>query len=136
VLTTVIPIATVTKQFWAAKPNIMATTLNHTIATSYTSPASRTSVFASFINWCEAQQFNRVLWIGIALMAHGSILAPLTSMVVLTTVNSLPLFILTIASMAMALVVNLAAQPTKVTIPVFFLSVLIDLGIIIASLAA
>jgi hypothetical protein len=36
--------------------------------------------------------------------------------------------------MAMALVTNLAALPTKITLPVFFLSVLIDLGIIIASL--
>lgn len=114
----------------------MATTLNHTIATSYTSTASQISLFARFINWCEAQQFNRVLWIGIALMAHGSIFAPLTAMVVLTTVNSLPLLMLTIASMVMALVVNLAAQPTKVTIPVFFLSILIDIGIVIASLAS
>jgi hypothetical protein len=110
----------------------METTFNHTITTSYTESASQTSVFTRFLNWCEAQQFNRMLWIGIALMVHGSILTPLTVMVVLTTVNSLPLFVLSIAAMAMALVVNLAAQPTKISIPVFLLSVLIDLGIIIA----
>jgi hypothetical protein len=37
--------------------------------------------------------------------------------------------------MAMTVVTNLAAMPTRVTIPIFFLSVLIDLGIIIASIA-
>jgi hypothetical protein len=54
-------------------------------------------------------------------------------MAVLMGGNSLPLFILAIVSMGMTLVTNLAALPTKITIPVFFLSILIDLGIVIAS---
>ena len=37
--------------------------------------------------------------------------------------------------MAMALVTNLAAMPTKVTIPIFFLSVLIDIAVIASCLA-
>lgn len=113
----------------------METTLNQTIATSYTASGPQTSIFTRFISWCEAQQFNRVLWIGLALMGHGSIFTPITAMVVLTTNNSLPLFMLAIAAMAMTLVVNLAAQPTKITIPVLLLSILVDIGIIIASLA-
>jgi hypothetical protein len=38
--------------------------------------------------------------------------------------------------MAMAVVTNLAAMPTKVTIPVFFLSVLIEVAIIILALSS
>jgi hypothetical protein len=38
--------------------------------------------------------------------------------------------------MCMCLVTNLAAMPTRVTIPVFFLSLLIDLGIVFAAVAS
>lgn len=108
------------------------TTFNHTIATSYTEKASTTSIVTRFLNWCENQQFNRILWIGIALMGHGAILTPLTIMAVLMAGNSLALFMITISAMAMVLVVNLAAMPTKVTIPVLVLSILVDLGVLIA----
>jgi hypothetical protein len=45
------------------------------------------------------------------------------------------LFMLCIVSMGMALVTNLAAMPTKITIPIFVLSVLIDLAVIISCFA-
>ena len=41
-----------------------------------------------------------------------------------------------IGAMAMALISNLAAMPTKFTIPIFFLSVLIDVTLITVSLAS
>ena len=48
------------------------------------------------------------------------------------TGNNLYLFVVAIAAMGMTLVTNLAALPTKITIPLFILSLLIDLGIIIS----
>ena len=39
-----------------------------------------------------------------------------------------------IGAMAIALVANLAAMPTKITIPVFFFSVLIDIVVIVINL--
>ena len=48
------------------------------------------------------------------------------------TGNNLYLFVLAIAAMGMTLVTNLAALPTKITIPVFVLSILIDLAIVIS----
>jgi hypothetical protein len=48
--------------------------------------------------------------------------------------NSMFLWALVIGAIAMTLVTNLAALPTKITIPVLFLSLLIDLGIIVSSI--
>lgn len=108
------------------------TTLNQTIASNYTATIEKTSFFANFISWCDAQQFNRLLWLGIALVGHGSILLPLTGAAVMFSGNSLALLVMALVAMVMTLVTNLAALPTKITIPIFVLSILIDLGIFIA----
>lgn len=111
----------------------MSSTTLHQNITNYTDSVSRPSFLTGFYNWCRGQQENRLFWLGIALMGHGCIITPLTIMAVLMGGNMLSLFILAIVSMGMTLVTNLAALPTKITIPVFFLSILIDLGIVIAS---
>lgn len=73
------------------------------------------------------------MWLGIALSAHGCIITPLTIMAVLLAGTNMFLFILAIVAMGATLVTNLAALPTKITLPVFFLSILIDLAIIFSS---
>ena len=108
---------------------------NQTLAGNYTGKVSKASIFKRFANWCEGQQENRIMWIGIALAGHGCVLTPLTVMAVLVAGNSLALFMAATAAMAMAVVTNLAAMPTKVTIPVFFLSVLIDILIVSAAVS-
>ena len=86
------------------------------------------------MNWCEGQKENRLLWVGIVLAGHGCIITPLTVMAVLLAGTNLFLFMLAIVAMMMALVTNLAALPTRITIPLFFLSVLIDIVIFISTL--
>src|SRR5215213_9295570 len=108
------------------------TTFNHTITANYTHRVSKPAFFSAFINWCKNQQENRLLWLGVALTGHGCIITPITIMAILLAGNSLPLFIVALTAMGMALVTNLAALPTKITIPVFIFSILIDLGIIIS----
>ena len=88
------------------------------------------SLPARFIKWCESQEPQRLGWLAVILAAHGCILAPLTVAVIILGGNSMVYWALTIGAMAIALVTNLAAMPTKITIPIFFLSVLIDLVII------
>jgi hypothetical protein len=110
----------------------MATTLNHSIASNYTGSVSNTSVFSRFMNWCEAQQENRILWIGLGLAGHGCVITPITIFAVLMAGNSMALFMTAVFAMAATLTVNLAALPTKITIPVFVLSILVDIGIIAA----
>lgn len=84
------------------------------------------------MQWCDGQQKNRLLWLGVALAAHGCILTPITIMAVLLAGTNLFLFILALVAMGLSLVTNLAAMPTRITIPVFIFSVLIDLAIIIS----
>lgn len=112
-----------------------ATTLNQTISTSYTDTVPSTSLMKRFFTWSKEQEENRFLWIGIALAGHGCILTPLTVMAVLLAGTNMFLFILAIVAMGMSLVTNLAAMPTKVTIPVLVLSILLDIAIVISCLA-
>lgn len=111
------------------------TTLNQTISTTYTERTTSLSLPGKFFAWCKGQQENRLLWLGIVLAGHGCILTPLTVMAVLLAGTNIALFVLTIVAMGMSLVTNLAAMPTKITIPVFVLSVLIDIAIIISCVA-
>jgi hypothetical protein len=118
------------------KSNVMITTI-HTGSFSANQNASvaSPSIFKRFFSWAESQQDNRLLWLGIALTAHASFLTPFTAMAVMFGGNVFPLFMATIASMAMALVPNLAALPTKVTIPAFAFSIVLDIAIVLTALS-
>jgi hypothetical protein len=111
------------------------TTMNQSLSTTYTEKASQSGLFNKFMTWCNGQDENRFMWIGIVLAGHGCILTPLTVMAVLMAGTNMFLFMLCIVSMGMALVTNLAAMPTKITIPVFVLSVLIDIAVLISCFA-
>lgn len=106
----------------------MGTTLQHHFVTDYTS--TRTSIWKKFITWCIGQEKNRLGWLATAIMLHGCVLTIITMFAIITTGNHFIFWPFTIAAMGMTLVVNLAAMPTKITIPVFFLSILIDIVII------
>jgi len=106
------------------------TTFNQAIAAGYSQQSSTTSVLKKLLTWSEGQQQNRLLWLGIALCAHGCIITPLTVMAVLLAGTNMYLFVLAIVAMGASLVTNLAALPTRITIPVFILTTLIDIAII------
>ena len=109
----------------------MATTYQHTITSNYTQSISKSSLISVFMNWCKNQQENRLLWLGIALAGHGCIFTPLTIFAVVSAGNNLVLFMMALVAMGIALVTNLAALPTKITIPALIFSLFIDLVIII-----
>ncbi|MBO9204226.1 MULTISPECIES: hypothetical protein [Niastella] len=104
----------------------------HPIAATHTERRSNTLTFSNFIKWCSNQQENRFSWLAIAIAGHGCVLTPLTVMAVVNSGNNLILFMIAILAMAMVLITNLAALPTKITIPFLFSSILIDLGILLA----
>lgn len=108
----------------------MANTLNPTAAVAQLKTA-KSSLISRFLKWSENQQEDRLLWVGIALAGHGCALTPLTIYFIVLAGLSLPLFMIALTSMAMAVVVNLAALPTKVSIPVLVLSALIDVGVLL-----
>ncbi len=71
-----------------------------------------------------------MLWLAISLAGHGCVLTIITMFAIMFAGNNFIFWPFAIGAMAMCLIVNLAAMPTKITIPVFFLSVLIDVVII------
>jgi hypothetical protein len=113
----------------------MATTLlSQNAGLTYDRSAS-TSLLARFVNWTKAQEPNRLLWLGVALGVHGCVLTPLTVMAVLLAGTNMFLFMTAMLAMGMTLVTNLAALPTKITIPVFLASIVIDLAVVIIALS-
>lgn len=105
---------------------------NQRIGTTYSAKGTSAFGFSRFINWCNNQQENRFSWLAIALAGHGCVLTPLTIFAVVFAGNSIILFMAALMAMAIVLITNLAALPTKITIPIFIASILIDLGILLA----
>jgi hypothetical protein len=97
---------------------------------------SRTSSVTSFLNWAEKQNDNRLTWLAVALASHGCFFTPFTVMAVMTTTYNFALFMTAIAAMALALVTNLAALPTKITIPSLVISIVVDVVIVAITLAS
>ena len=100
-----------------------------------TSSYLTTGMIHKFINWCDMQETNRFLWLGVALMAGIGTVLPLTlSAIVFIGGNSLLLWIMALVFNVPVLIVNLAAQPTKLTLPVLFSAWVVNAFIIIYSL--
>jgi hypothetical protein len=110
--------------------NTMNTALKHTAVANYRS--TRQSAWSTFINWCNGQEKDRFLWLAIGVTGHGCIVTPLTLLAIMFSGNLMFFWALAIGAMAMCLISNLAAMPTKITIPVLFLSLFIDLAIVIS----
>ena len=111
----------------------METTVKHVYAPS--TDTSKVSTWKKFINWCESQEQYRLGWLAAAITIHGCVLTILTMFAVVIAGNHFIFWPFIIGGMGITLIVNLAAMPTKITIPVFFFSVLVDLVIIAACIA-
>lgn len=123
-------------QLCVIKQNNMQTILQQPYVSSYSPSISKPSLLARFMTWAKNQNENRFVWLAVILFAHGCFFTPLTLFVITATGNSPVAMAFAIAAMGMSLITNLAALPTTVTVPTFFLSLAIDLGIIISCLAA
>ena len=90
----------------------------------------RQSLMTRFILWCKSQEKYRLGWLAVIIASHGCFLTPVTLLAIFFAGNSMLFWSMAIAAMGTALVTNLAALPTKITIPIFFLSIIIDLVVI------
>jgi hypothetical protein len=95
---------------------------------------SLTTYVNRFMHWCDTQERNRFGWTAAILAGHGCILTIITVMAILLTGNQFIYWPFAIAAMTACLVTNLAAMPTKIIIPVFLASVLLDIVIIACNL--
>lgn len=88
----------------------------HTIRRSVTK-----GLINRFITWCDLEERNRFMWLGIAFMCGiGTVLPVTLSTIVFIGGNNLALWIIACTINVPILVVNLAAQTTKITLPTFF----------------
>jgi hypothetical protein len=118
--------------FTVQNSKIMLSTFNQIIQPSLAYNA-KTSLISRFSAWTSGQQNNRLMWLGLSIAGHGCFLTPLTVALVAFTGMNLALFMTATIGMAMTLIVNLAALPTKITIPVLILSVIIDVAVIMSA---
>ena len=91
-------------------------------------------IIASFLSWAEKQdEKNHIAWVGASVTAMSAVFFPLTMSVILLNGAVFGLIIIAMTALALVVITNLASLPTKYTIPFFFLGLLIDAGVIIAS---
>jgi hypothetical protein len=107
----------------------------HTYQLTRSRAEEKPSLVQRFFAWCKNQDENRLTWLAVILTGHGCIITPLTVMFIMLTGNNPVFWPIAIGAMGMCLVVNLAALPTKITIPIFFLSLAIDLAIVITAIS-
>lgn len=88
------------------------------------------SIWSRFIKWADGQEKYRFGWTAGILAGHGCVATILTMAAIVMTGNNFIFWPFAIAGMAACVITNLAALPTKITIPVFFVSLLMDLAII------
>ena len=107
---------------------------NIRISPTYVAKKTSVSILKKFITWCDQQEKNRLLWLGIAIMGLIGMVLPLTLLSILFLAsNNFALWIVVLCANMPVLALNLAAQPPKVTIPVMLASVTIDIVVIILS---
>ncbi|MEO7924591.1 MAG: hypothetical protein ABIR30_12995 [Chitinophagaceae bacterium] len=113
----------------------METSIEHVLTSSYTKSAVRPSLWKKFILWADGQEEHRLGWTAFAIAGHGCVFTIITTMIILLTGNHFIFWPFAIGAMAFCLIANLAALPTRITIPTLFISLLVDLAIIILCLS-
>lgn len=93
------------------------------------------NMLSRFMQWARNEEPNRIGWAAFALMFHGSVITPLTIAAIILSGNFYPFWICAILAMGITVITNLAALPTRYTIPAFFLSVFVDLSVITCCIA-
>ncbi len=84
-------------------------------------PVSNKRFNPKIYTWCDLEERNRFMWLGIAFMCGIGTVLPITlSAIVFIGGNNLALWIIACTVNLPILVVNLAAQATKITLPTLF----------------
>lgn len=90
------------------------------------------SIFSKFINWCESQEENRMLWLALSFLGLIGVAVPVTlAAVSFLAGNNFNLWIAVCVINVPVFAINLAAQPTKITVPSLFLAWITDAVIIL-----
>jgi hypothetical protein len=103
---------------------------------NYTESALRKhpeTILTRFLNWTKEEEKNRIAWLGISITMMTAVFFPVTMVSILLHGASFRLIIGAMFSLILVVVPNMAALPTRYTIPAFFTGILIDTILIGAS---
>ena len=114
----------------------MPLTIQKQITANYTEKRTTSSAWQRFITWADKQEEHRFGWTAFTLAGHGCVFTIITILAILISGNNFIFWPFAIAAMGIPLIANLAAMPTRVTIPILFLSILADIAIIVIALSA
>jgi hypothetical protein len=120
------------RDLYLLKTHTMSSTIQSTGTLLHYLPTKRRpSAFARFFDWAEKQDApHHIGWVGISVTFMTAVIFPLTLTAVLFNGASFGLIIVAMCSLVLVFVSNLAAMPTKYTIPFFVLGIAIDLVVI------
>jgi uncharacterized membrane protein (UPF0136 family) len=92
------------------------------------------SLFGRFIQWATNEdKEHHIAWVGGSVTIMTAIVFPLTMAAILMNGAAFGLIVAAMVSLVLVVTTNLAAMQTRYTIPFFFVGILIDFGVIIAS---
>src|SRR5678809_404398 len=93
------------------------------------------NLLTRFLNWCKIQENNKFLWLGVTFFAQIGLALPVAAYFILFFGgNNLLLWMIICAVNLPTLVLNLAALPTKITLPFLFFAWLTELSVVLLSL--
>jgi hypothetical protein len=141
-MTQVIDYAYYSAHFCGLKLNNMSTTISHAqgvptyraAAGNPSSAAGNPSLIDRFFDWATKEDVkHHIGWVGLSIVAMTAIFFPVTMSAILLNGASFGLIIAAMVPLVLVFVTNLAALPTKYTIPFFFVGVLAELIILVIS---
>lgn len=95
----------------------------------------KASLFHRFVAWTDQQEaLHHIGWAGFSIMAMAAVFFPATMTVVLMNGAAFGNIIAAMIAFVMVVVLNLAAQPARYTIPALVVACIIDAAVIIVSL--
>jgi len=94
---------------------------------------SRESVVSRFWQWVKQEEKNRIAWVGISVTSMAAIFFPITMAAILFNGAHFGLIIGAMISLALVVITNLAALPTRYTIPSFLIGIFMDFVLILVS---
>ena len=133
----IIFISVIHKQFCVLNKQYMNYTISNHQAPSVKIPSvayrrSEKGLFSKFMSWCEAQESSRFLWLGLTFFLQIGMAVPLAAFsIIFFGGNNFLLWIILLAVNVPTLVLNLAALPTKTTLPFLFFAWLTEITIIL-----
>ena len=94
---------------------------------------SHNPVLTRFLDWTKKEEKNHIAWVGISITAMSAIFFPVTMSAILFNGAIFTLIIGAMISLAAVVITNLAALPTKYTIPALLLGIVMDIVLMIIS---